>query len=258
LGQGEIPYRQYSLRPQKIFVLTRFNSLTDGYSPDEKRIWGEVLPRYLLVRPYRILKGRIFMDKNIKQKQPIFTTKTLTGMAIFTALAFVTYCIVPEIVIFPAADFLKLDFSNVFIILAGFMYGPIPAVIITVVKEVLHLPFGTTLGVGELANIIMTTAYIIFPTIMYRYKKGLKAVVLCLIVACVIQIAVSLLVNRFINFPFFIWLYKIPASPSAFFEMYWWYVLLFNLIKSISVSFLTILLYKRIKFLFKAINIMEK
>ncbi|MBQ8427160.1 MAG: ECF transporter S component [Clostridia bacterium] len=190
----------------------------------------------------------------------VFTVKNMAGMGVFTALAFVAYCIIPEIPIFPGtpADFLKLDFSNVFIILAGFMYGPIPAIIITLAKEALHLPFGTTMGVGELANVIMTTAYILFPTIMYRYKKGIKFVIFSLAVACVVQIAVSLIVNRFINFPFFIWLYKMPVSASEFFAMLWWYVLLFNVIKSIAVSLITLILYKRVKSLFRLINIMEK
>jgi riboflavin transporter FmnP len=190
----------------------------------------------------------------------VFTVKNLAGMGVFTALAFVAYCIIPEIPIFPGtpADFLKLDFSNVFIILAGFMYGPIPAIIITIVKEALHLPFGTTMGVGEVANVIMTTAYLLFPTIMYRYKKGIKVVILALAIACVIQIGVSLVVNRFINFPFFIWLYKMPVTAPELFASLWWYVLLFNVIKSVSISLVTLILYKRVKSLFKLMRIMEK
>ncbi len=190
----------------------------------------------------------------------VFTTKNIAGMAIFTALAFVCYCIVPEIPIFPGtpADFLKLDFSNVFIMLAGFMYGPIPALIITIVKEALHLPFGTTMGVGELANVIMTVSFVIFPSIIYRRKKGIKTVILALIVACVLQIAFSLLVNRFINFPFFIWLYKMPISASQFFASLWWYVLLFNVIKSVSISVVTLVVYKRVKYLFEIMKIENK
>ena len=190
----------------------------------------------------------------------VFTTKNIAGMAIFTALAFLCYCIIPEIPIFPGtpANFLKLDFSNVFIMLAGFMYGPIPALIITVVKEALHLPFGTTMGVGELANVIMTVAFVIFPSIIYRRKKGIKTVILALVVACILQIAFSLLVNRFINFPFFVWLYEMPISAPEFFASLWWYVLLFNVIKSVSISVVTLIVYKRVKYLFEIIKITDK
>ena len=190
----------------------------------------------------------------------VFSTKKIAGMAIFTALAFICYCIIPEIPIFPGtpADFLKLDFSNVFIMLAGFMYGPIPAFIITIVKEALHLPFGTTMGVGELANVIMTTSYVIFPSLIYKSKKGIRTVILSLVVACVLQIGFSLLVNRFINFPFFIWLYKMPISAPEFFASLWWYVLLFNVIKSVSISVVTLVVYKRVKYLFEVIKITNK
>ena len=182
----------------------------------------------------------------------------MAGMAIFTALSYLCYTIIPEIQVFPAADFLKLDFSNVFVMLAGFMYGPIPALIITVVKEALHLPFGSTMGVGELANVIMTTSFVLFPSIIYRYKKGIKTVILSLTVACILQIAFSLIVNRFINFPFFVWLYEMPISAPDFFASLWWYVLLFNVIKSVCISVVTLVVYKRVKYLFEIMKIDNK
>ena len=103
-----------------------------------------------------------------------FTTKNISGMAVFAALSFVVYLV--EIPIFPGtpASFLQLDLSNVFVMLGGFMYGPIPAIIITVIKELIHIPVGSTGGVGELANVIITTSYVLLPSIAYKYKKGIK------------------------------------------------------------------------------------
>lgn len=201
-------------------------------------------------------------SKKIPESLSVFTTRNIAGMAVFTALAFVAYCIIPEIPIFPGtpADFLKLDFSNVFIMLAGFMYGPIPAILITVVKEFMHFAFGfgTTMGVGEIANVIMTTAYVLYPSIVYKHKKGIKNVIVSLVVACISQIVFSLLVNRFINFPFFIWMYNMPVTASDFFGSLWWYVLLFNVIKSVSVSLVTLIVYKKVKYLFGVIKISDK
>ena len=87
----------------------------------------------------------------------VFTTKNISGMAVFSALSFVIYLL--EIPIFAGtpASFLELDFSNVFVMLAGFMYGPVPAIIITAVKEAIHISVGTTGGVGELANFLITS-----------------------------------------------------------------------------------------------------
>ena len=187
----------------------------------------------------------------------VFTTKNISGMAVFSALSFVIYLL--EIPIFAGtpASFLELDFSNVFVMLAGFMYGPIPAIIITAVKEAIHISVGSTGGVGELANFIITSAFVIVPSVVYRYKKGFKTVIITLIIACLLQTGVSLLVNKFINFPFFMG--SIPFVPNEIsnkmFSMLWGYVLAFNLIKSVAISVVTILLYKKVSYLFKKINL---
>ena len=187
----------------------------------------------------------------------VFTTKNIAGMAVFAALSFVVYLL--EIPIFAGtpASFLELDLSNVFVMLAGFMYGPIPAVIITVVKESIHITVGSTGGVGELANTIITTAYVLLPSIVYYYKKGFKTVVITLLVACVIQTAISLLVNKFINFPFFMGSAPfVPTETSnSMFSSLWVYVLAFNAIKSVVISIVTVLLYKKVYYLFKKINL---
>lgn len=200
--------------------------------------------------PLKILKGAFFM-KNV------FTTKNVAGMAVFTALSFVVYLL--EIPIFAGtpASFLELDFSNVFVMLAGFMYGPIPALIITVIKETIHIAVGSTGGVGELANIIITIAFVIIPSIVYQKKKGIKTVIFTLVIACVVQTGISLLVNKFINFPFFTG--SIPFVPTEIsnnmFSTLWVYILGFNAIKSVAISLVTILLYKRVSYIFKKINL---
>ncbi len=187
----------------------------------------------------------------------IFSTKNIAGMAVFSALSFVIYLLELPIFAGTPASFLQLDFSNVFVMLAGFMYGPVPAIIITLVKESIHIMVGSTGGVGELANIIITTAYVLLPSIVYRYKKGLKTVILTLSIACVIQTAISLVVNKYINFPFFTGSAPfVPTeSSNSLFEVLWVYVLAFNGIKSVAISVVTILLYKKVSHLFKKINL---
>ena len=187
----------------------------------------------------------------------IFTTKNIAGMAVFSALAFVIYLL--EIPIFAGtpASFLELDLSNVFVMLGGFMYGPIPALIITVVKEAIHIAVGSTGGVGELANVIITASYVLLPSIVYRYKKGFKTVVITLVCACVIQIIASLLVNKFINFPFFTGSIPFVPTPTSngMFSSLWGYITAFNAIKSVVISVVTILLYKKVSYLFRKINL---
>lgn len=173
------------------------------------------------------------------------STKALVGVALFGALSFVISYL--EFPIFPAASFLKLDFSSVFVLLSGYCFGPVWGIITCVIKELLCFLFKTsTGGVGEIANVIVTVSFILLPTLVYKFKKGLPIVIITLISACFITTGVSLLTNRFITFPLYM-----GSGAVAVFNSLWYYVLFFNLIKAVSISLLTILLYKRISWLLK-------
>lgn len=166
-----------------------------------------------------------------------FTAPRIAYMAVFTALAFVVTFL--EFPVFPSASFLKLDFANLFFMIEGFIFGPVEAIVSILIKELLCLIKSSSGGVGEVANFIMSTAYVIVPAIGYRFKKGRKWVVLFLAIACAIQIGISLLVNRYINFPLFM-----GSHAAEQFEAFWPFILYFNIIKSISISVLVLLIYK--------------
>ncbi len=173
-------------------------------------------------------------------------TKRIVGSAVFAALAYAVSFL--EFPIFPAAPFLKLDFSAVFILLSAFMFGPIWGVGACAVKELLCLLKSSTGGVGEIANFLVITGYILIPAIVYCYKKGIKTVIITLIIACIVQVTLALVANRFVNFPLFM-----GESAGEVFKSLWHFVALFNLIKAVSVSVLTIILYKRLSRFIKKI-----
>ena len=185
------------------------------------------------------------------QKKPIKNnmsyTKRIVGTAVFAALAYVVSMF--EFPIFPATPFLKLDFSAVFILLAGFMFGLPFGLGACAVKEfVCFITKSSTGGVGEIANFIVISGYILIPTLVYMYRKGIKTVVLTLLLGCVVQVILSLLANRFVNFP----LYMGDKAQDVF-NSVWYFILLFNLIKSVAVSLITIILYKRLSGFIKRI-----
>ena len=168
-----------------------------------------------------------------------FSAKRIALMGVFVALSYGVSFL--EFPIFPPAPFLKLDFGNVFILLISLLLGPIEGIIVCVLKECLRLIGSTSGGVGELANMAVTTAYILLPATVYRFRKGLKYVIPCLIAACFIGTGAALLANRFINFP----LYMGAGAKDAFKGLFWT-IVGFNLVKTVSVSILTVLLYKRL------------
>ena len=169
-----------------------------------------------------------------------FSAPRLAYMALFTALAYVVTFL--EFPIFPATPFLKLDFSNVFFLIEGFIFGPVEAIVSIGVKECLSLIDSQTAGVGELANFLMSAAYIVVPSVAYRFVKGRKWVALYLVGACAVQIGVSMLVNRYINYPFYSKIVGFDAVQT--FADTWVFVLLFNLIKSVSIGVVVFLIYK--------------
>ena len=182
-----------------------------------------------------------------KEKKQITTTKKLVGIALFSALSFVVSYL--EFPIFPATGFLKLDFSAVFVCLSGFIFGPIAGVSVSAVKEILcWLIKSSTGGVGEIANFVVTLGLFLLPAIVYVYRKGIKTVVITMFIGCIIQVALSLISNRFIMFPLFM-----GSAAGKTFSSVWHFVLLFNLIKSVTISLITILLYKRVSGIIKAI-----
>ena len=181
------------------------------------------------------------MQKNI--------TRQIVGTALFSALSFVVSLL--EFPIFPAASFLKLDFSAVFVLLGGFMYGPVAGVVICAVKELIRFAMGSgTGGVGEIANFLVIFSLIIVPTTVYRFKKGLPVVIITLIVGVLCMTGAALISNRFIMFP----LYMGEGAVSAFNSL-WYYIIFFNLIKGVAVSAIVFLLYKRLSALFRKINL---
>lgn len=176
-------------------------------------------------------------------------TRKIVGVALFSALSFVISLF--EFPVFPAASFLKLDFSSVFVLLGGFMYGPVAGIIICAVKELIRFIMGSgTGGVGEIANFIVIVSFIAIPTVVYRFKKGLPIVIITLIAGIVVMTAAALICNRFIMFP----LYMGEGAVNAFSSL-WKYVMFFNLIKGFAVSAVTFVLYKRVSWLFKRINL---
>ncbi len=187
------------------------------------------------------------VESKKKREKRTFTTKSLAGMAIFTALSYGVSFL--EFSIFPSSPvfFLKMDFSNVFIMLAGFMYGPIAVVFVGIIKELLCLIGSTSFGIGQIANFIVILAFVLPPSIIYNKKKGIKVVILSLILACVLQIIFAMLANKFITFPLY--------GMDVVFDQCFWLILAFNAIKSVTISVITILLYKRISYVFEKMKI---
>lgn len=196
--------------------------------------------------------------KTLKQR---FSPKRLAVMGIFVALSYVVSLLEIPMPLF-GAIFLQLDFSNVFIVLISFLLGPVEGVLVCFLKESLRCLSSGTFCAGEVANFIITSVYLLLPSIAYSYKRTLKTVLITLSVSCVIATGFALLANRFIIFPVYAYLMGgvirlngAVWTVSEAFSALWLGVLLFNVIKSVAVGIATLLLYKRLSNFFKKLKI---
>lgn len=175
-------------------------------------------------------------NNGLKKK---FSVKRIVFIAMFVALSYaLSFFSFP---IFPVTPYFKLDFSNIFILLTGMLFGPVEGVIVCILKEILGITNSSSGGVGELANAIMTTSFILLPSIVYSKKKSTKAAMISLILACIIGTLAALITNRFIIFPLYM-----GDGAAAIFADAFWFAVAFNLIKTASIGLITGLIFKRL------------
>lgn len=188
------------------------------------------------------------------------STKQLTMMGILGAMAVIFFYVL-EIPLPFMPPFLKLDISDLPVLIGGFMFGPFSGLMLALVKALLHLFKTQTMGVGELADFITASALVVPSGIIYKRNKTMKTAVVAMSVGIFAMTAAALIVNRFILIPFYSNLMPIeaiieacnavnPLAEGVFADSmngyYVFCVLPFNLFKGIVISIITFLIYKRL------------
>lgn len=170
----------------------------------------------------------------------ILDTKKMVLMALLSAIALVLMTFVKPPVKY--LGFLEFEVSDVPAVIGGLAYGPVVGVAIVLLKNVLHLFFTSTAGVGELANFLVMASYVLPITILGRKKHkvtGFVAGTLALVVA-------GILVNTFVTVPFYMEVfggeavYSMVGATIPSIDSVWELVLIgitpFNVVKGIAVS----------------------
>ncbi len=191
-----------------------------------------------------------------------FTTATIAKIAIISAISYVLMLFSFPIPFIP--PFYSLDFSEVAVLIGGFSLGPLAAVIIEALKNILKAMTGTnTAYVGELANFIIGCALCVPASIIYKKNKTKKGAIIGFIVGGAIMTLVGVIMNYFVLLPaysvfFKLDMDKIIAIGTAIVPLIkdkLTFVLLattpFNIVKSIVIGTVTFVLYKHISPLLK-------
>ncbi len=120
----------------------------------------------------------------------------ISTIGIMSALA--TGLMFLEFPIFPAANFLKYDPSDILALLAGFIFTPLDGVIILLIKDVLFYLLKSGDIIGITMDFIAGIAYVLPVLYIYRLRKNRAFEILGYIVGVLVVSGVMTLLNMFV------------------------------------------------------------
>ena len=193
----------------------------------------------------------------------VLTTKNLTMIAMFSAISAVL--MVFEIQLPFSPSFVKFDFSDLPVMLGGFLIVPFAGGIIVFMKILLHfLLNGTTsFFVGDLSNLLLTLSFVLPASFIYQQKKTKKTTIQGLLVSIICTSLLAIIFNLFLIFPLYLkvlnlkmvdlinMIHVVNPLVKDVFTMIVFSLLPFNLFKYSIVSMITMLSYKKLSILFK-------
>ncbi len=143
-------------------------------------------------------------------------THRLAVAAMLTAVAFGLQFVETAIPIMPG--FVKLDISDLPALLGTFALGPVWGVAIQLAKNLLHLPFGSSAGVGELCNFLLGGVFVLVAGLLYRRRKTRWTALIGSILGAVAMALASLPLNYYFVYPAYIKIlhFPLPAIIGAY------------------------------------------
>lgn len=127
-----------------------------------------------------------------------------------SAVAFILQFLEFSIPIMPG--FVKLDFSDLPALIAAFVLGPVWGVVTQLIKNLVHIPFGTSAAVGELCNFLLGSVFVFTAGIIYKFKHTKSGAVIAGIAGAAAMAAASLPLNYFFVYPAYEVILKFPMD----------------------------------------------
>lgn len=204
----------------------------------------------------------VLLEKAAQKKngidEPVFNTRKVAMIGMFSAIAMILHMFD-----FPlpfAPGFYKLDFSELPILVGTFAFGPAAGVMMEFVKIFLKLlTKGTsTAFVGDLANFVIGCSFILPASVIYAFRKNKKSAIFACITGTLIMTVFGTAFNAIYLLPAFSRLYGMPldqllamgtavnplAKEDSIVSFVAACVAPLNLVKGVSVSVVTLLIYK--------------
>ncbi|QCA29597.1 ECF transporter S component [Vagococcus xieshaowenii] len=148
--------------------------------------------------------------------------------------------------VLPAVSFMRVDFSEIPILLGTFILGPLAGIGVAVLRSILHLlstGFSIPNMIGDLASFLASIALSIPVYLIYKKKHTSVGLMTGLIVG----VLISTVVMAIANYSFILPVYAKFAGfvlPGTMADYIFFGVLPFNLIKGVIVNSLFFVVYK--------------
>lgn len=184
--------------------------------------------------------------------------RTMVTVALLGVIAFIL--MFARMPVFFAPPFMDIDVSEMPALIASFALGPVAGFLVVFIKILLKTLFQgtTTYYVGELSNVIVSSAFVMSAGFIYKNRRTFKTAIVSLVIGVLVLSVVATLSNYFVIFPLYGKIMGISMQDFAnmlknvnpfvtdFKTLMVFAIVPFNLLKGIITAILTMLLYKRV------------
>lgn len=141
------------------------------------------------------------MNNNVKTSTGRMDVRKLVGCAMLSAVASILMFFDFSVPLMPS--FIKMDLSDLPALIGSFAYGPTAGVVISALKNILHLiTKGTsTGGVGEISNFLLASFFVFPAGLIYKLNKTKKGALIGSLVGAVCMAVLSIFSNYFLVYP---------------------------------------------------------
>jgi len=168
-------------------------------------------------------------------------TKMYVSVGVFSAIAFILQ-VIGSFMGLKVAGFLEIEISDLPALIMAFAFGPWAGVFTEFIKNLLHTTMTSTGFVGELANFVINGTLCLVAGLLYKKNKTRKGAVIALISATFLMAIAGVLANLFIMLPLYM-----PTAPfEAKLNLVLYTIFPFNIVRGLSLSLITFLIYKKI------------
>lgn len=144
--------------------------------------------------------------------------KSLIFKFVFTAImsAMGLALMLLEIVVPVMPSFIKFDFSDFPGLFTGMAIGPWWGVLVCLVKNLIHIPIGSTGGIGEIANFVIGAVYVFTASLVYKKTNKRVGILIGGLCGSVTMAVAAYPLNYFVVYPFYTKFMPIEAIIAAY------------------------------------------